>query len=84
MVVLCVTLILQATFSALGIMPYCGLNYFGQPIGPVVQFIGGGLGLFCIVMLIIHGNRPEKPDRRRRRRHNPPLPGQVPEKWPWE
>lgn len=33
MVVLCVTLILQATLSALGIMPYWGLNHFGQPVG---------------------------------------------------
>lgn len=86
-IVVCVFLVILAGQALLRILSgdlIGGKNYYGQPVGPVLQLI---VVLACLIVIAImawrHWCGDRKPDKEKHYR-NPEWKRQPPYKFPWE
>lgn len=77
-------LMMQAVTALVGKTPQMAENYYGQPVGPVLQLACVGAMIACFVLWLVFRKRPRSKQRRRQSSYKPPIPGQVPDRWPWE
>jgi membrane protease YdiL (CAAX protease family) len=83
-IVLLVILLIQAIMGLTGLMSPKGLNYYGQPVDPMLQLVTVSALLLIPVLWLVFRKKLSKDHKRDRSWKKPFIPGQVPDRFPWQ